>query len=219
MEHNVLDEQIAYYRARAQEYDESIAAAEVLQGAFARARDLLWQLGPHGQVVELACGTGIWTQILLQMSDHITALDAAPEMLAIARQKTGEARVCYQQTDLFQWEPEQSYDLVFFANWLSHVPCGKLEAFLSRAAHAVRQNGHLVIIDQSAPLLEDLYIMQKGEEGTMYAERSLKNGDLFTIIKIFYDPATLREMLSALRFEVMLTRLSDVFFFLCAQKR
>ncbi|HEY1352711.1 MAG TPA: class I SAM-dependent methyltransferase [Ktedonobacteraceae bacterium] len=219
MERDVFDEQIAYYRARAPEYDEAIADAAVLQGAFAQARDLLWQLGPYRQVVELACGTGIWTQILLQMSEQITALDAAPEMLAIARQKTGEARVSYRQTDLFQWEPEQTYDLAFFANWLSHVPPGKLEAFLSRVAGAVRQNGHLVMIDQFAPMPEDLAIMKKGEDATMYAQRSLKNGDLFTIIKVFYEPAPLQEMLTALHFEVTLSRLSDIFFFLSAQRR
>lgn len=217
MEHDILYEQIAYYCARAQEYDASIETAEELQGAFAQAKDLLWQLGPFGQVVELACGTGIWTQILLQMSCHITAIDAAPEMLAIAQQKTGEARVSYQQTDIFHWEPDQSYDLVFFANWLSHVPPAELAAFLSSVSRAVRQGGYLIIIDQDVPTPEDRQIMRNGKEGTMYAERPLSNGEIFTIIKTFYDLVTLRETLNALYFEVTFSRLSDVFFFLCAK--
>jgi demethylmenaquinone methyltransferase/2-methoxy-6-polyprenyl-1,4-benzoquinol methylase len=218
MERNTLYEQIAYYRARAQEYDESLAAAEDLQGTFALARELLWQLGPYEQVAELACGTGIWTQALLQISGHITAIDAAPEMLAIARQKTQEARVSYQQTDLFQWKPEHSYDLVFFANWLSHVPPGKLAAFLRSVSHAVGTGGSLVIIDQFAPMPEDQQIMKQGQEGYIYAERALGNGDVFTIIKAFYDLPMLQEMLTALHFAVTVSRLSDVFFFLCAKK-
>jgi ubiquinone/menaquinone biosynthesis C-methylase UbiE len=218
MDHDRLSEQIAYYQARAREYDESVAAAEDLQEAFAEARDLLWRLGPYEQVAELACGTGIWTQALLQISGHITAIDASPEMLAIARQKTREAHVSYQQADLFQWQPACSYDLVFFANWLSHVPPGKLADFLHTVSRAVRTDGYLVIIDQFAPTPEDRQIMREGEEGQVYAERSLDNGDVFTIIKAFYDLSMLQKRLTALHFTVTVSRLSDVFFFLSAQK-
>lgn len=218
MERDILSEQIAYYRARAPEYDASIATAEDFQGAFAVARDLLWQLGPYGQTAELACGTGMWTQTLLKISGHITAIDAAPEMLAIARQTTPPGRVSYQQADLFHWEPEQTYDLVFFANWLSHVPPGKLDVFLQTVCRAVRPQGLLVIIDQDAPTPDDLQIMRQGEEGQVYAERTLGNGSVMTIIKAFYDLNILQEKLTALHCAVTASRLSDVFFFLSAQK-
>src|SRR6266852_5534654 len=122
MEHDILNEQITYYRARAQEYDESIGETGEPQGAFASAAHLLKQMGPFEQVLELACGTGIWTRSLLQVGYEITAMDAAPEMLEIAQSKLGNAQVHYQQADLFKWEPLQQYDLVFFASWLSHVP-------------------------------------------------------------------------------------------------
>jgi demethylmenaquinone methyltransferase/2-methoxy-6-polyprenyl-1,4-benzoquinol methylase len=95
-------------------------------------------MGPYEQVLELACGTGTWTQVLLPIAHDITAIDAAPEMLTIARQKLGNAPVSYQQADVFQWEPRQEYDLVFFANWLSHVLPKDLDAFLRKVARAVR---------------------------------------------------------------------------------
>ena len=218
MEHDILREQLAYYRARAHEYDESIEQAEEFKGAFALARKLLLGSGPFEQVLELACGTGIWTQVLLQISGHVTALDASPEMLAIARQKTGDERVSYKQVDLFQWEPERPYDLVFFANWLSHVPPADLDAFLTRAARAVRTGGYLVILDQSTPTPEDQQIMKEGEDGPIYAERSLINGAIFTIIKVFYDAAALRETLAARSFEVTVSQLSSEFFFLSAKR-
>lgn len=219
MERDRLNEQIAYYRARAQEYDESLREAEELHRPFALARQLLWQLGPCEHALELACGTGIWTEALLQISGHVTAIDAAPEMLALTRQKLGEARVSYHQADLFRWQPERSYDLVMFANWLSHVPPGELEAFMWNVSRAVRHGGSLAIIDQDAPTPEDRHIMKQGAEGTTYAERTLDNGDLFTIIKVFYDPIVLRETLTALHFEVTVSRLSEVFFFLHAHRR
>ncbi len=218
MDQSILHEQIAYYRARAQEYDESIRETAELQGVFARARELLQQRGPCEQVLELACGTGTWTQVLLAIGQEITAIDAAPEMLELAQQKLRNARVHYQQADLFQWEPEREYQLVFFANWLSHVPPEELDTFLSRVARAVRPGGYVAIIDQYAPTPEDRQIMQKGEGGHIYAHRLLRSGKTFTIIKMFYNVMALQEIFTALGFEAMSYQLNDIFFFLEARR-
>src|SRR5579883_2327372 len=137
MQRDVLDEQIAYYRARAQEYDASIGATTRLPANFVDAHSILRQAGAFEQVLELACGTGIWAQTLVQIGRHVTALDAAPEMLALARNKLGNSPVQFQQADLFAWEPVQRYDLVFSGFWLSHVPPQKLDAFLQKVARAV----------------------------------------------------------------------------------
>jgi ubiquinone/menaquinone biosynthesis C-methylase UbiE len=56
---HILRDQLTYYRQMAQEYDAMTGQTEDLQRAFARARDLLGQLGPCEQMLELACGTGI----------------------------------------------------------------------------------------------------------------------------------------------------------------
>lgn len=218
MDHDIRDEQMAYYRAQAHEYDASAESYEEVQGAFARARDLLLQLGPFEQVVELACGTGTWTRVLLQIGRHITALDAAPEMLALARQKLGNAPVSYQEVDLFEWEPAHPYDLVFFANWVSHVPPKDLDAFLNTVSRAVGKGGYLAIFDQSTPMVEDRQIMKEGEEGKIYAQRQLRDGTVFTIVKVFYDETTLQEKLASLGFEVAVSHLSESFFFLSARR-
>lgn len=218
MDHDILHEQLAYYRAEAQEYDEVTGGNKELRGAFALARDLLLQSGPFEEVLELACGTGVWTRFLIQIGKHVTALDAAPEMIALSQQKLGNAPVSYHEVDLFQWEPEQAYDLVFFANWLSHVPPKDLDAFLHKVSRAVGQDGHMVIIDQSTPMPEDQQIMKDGEGGKIYARRTLLDGRAFTIIKAFYDEMALQKKLTALGFEVAISRLSKSFFYLSAKK-
>lgn len=52
MKNKVLDEQIEYYRARAAEYDESIAS---FSDVFAPAKAMLKELGQFDQILELAC--------------------------------------------------------------------------------------------------------------------------------------------------------------------
>jgi demethylmenaquinone methyltransferase/2-methoxy-6-polyprenyl-1,4-benzoquinol methylase len=164
-------------------------------------------MGPFRQVLELACGTGIWTHVLLTIGQEITAIDAAPEMLQIARQKLGDAAVRYEQANLFHWEPRHAYDLVFCADWLSHVPPGRLDAFLEKVRRAVRPQGYFVIIDQYAPTTEDQLIAQ----GDIYATRPLHDGRRFTIVKVFYDLLLLQAKLTHLGFAVTVHELSDFF--------
>jgi trans-aconitate methyltransferase len=49
-------------------------------------------------------------------------MDASAAVLAINRSKVGDPRVRYVEADLFAWRPDELYDTVFFAFWLSHVP-------------------------------------------------------------------------------------------------
>jgi trans-aconitate methyltransferase len=132
----------------------------------------------------------------------------------------GNAAVQFQQADLFQWQPSQQYDLVFFANWLSHVPPQRLDAFLGTVARAVRPGGSLALVDQYAPLPEDReIIVRDAEEGAIYAKRSLLNGQTFLIVKVFYDLQILENLLEALDFTVTVQKLDDIFFFLQAQRK
>ena len=212
MDQHILDEQITYYRKMAQEYDETTGQTEDLQRAFARARDLLQQHAPVEQVLELACGTGTWTRALPPLGRELTAIDASPEMLSLARQKVGNAVV--------QFQPRQQYDLVFFANWLSHVPPQRLDAFLGNVARAVRPGGSLALVDQYAPMQEDReIIVRDAKEGAIYAKCSLLNGQTFLIVKVFYDLQIIETLLDALDFTVTVHKLDDIFFFLQARRK
>jgi ubiquinone/menaquinone biosynthesis C-methylase UbiE len=204
----VLQEQIAYYRARAHEYDAAVPLGPP------PGLHLLQEMGPFEQVLELACGTGIWTQALLSIGREITAVDAAPEMLEINARKVASARVRYRLADLFTWEPDQQYDLVFCAFWLSHVPPDALDAFLDTLRRAVRPGGYLVIVDQDIPTQEYRLVAQDD----IQALRRTSDGRTFTIVKVFYELTTLEDRLTHLGFEVMVHRLGDVLFFLSARR-
>ncbi len=78
------------------------------------ARKALDNQGPVDAALELACGTGLWTSQLLPMTITLTAVDAAPEMLALNRERVASDRVEYIEADLFDWEPDRRYDLIFF---------------------------------------------------------------------------------------------------------
>lgn len=82
----LLDEQVSYYRAIAADYlDQGLdlpGGGEVIEA--------LEAFRPTGSVLEFACGPGVWTGQLLRHATDVTAVDASPEMLAIAAARTRE---------------------------------------------------------------------------------------------------------------------------------
>src|ERR687886_2282200 len=93
----LLAEQLAYYRALGLDY-EDLTIWELGGSEVAEALD---SFRPTGDVLELACGTGMWTQRLLRHATSVTALDAAPEMLAVAAARTRPGNVRFVEADLF----------------------------------------------------------------------------------------------------------------------
>src|SRR5205807_522682 len=84
-----------------------------------------------GDVLELAGGTGWWTQRLGGTADRLTVVDSSPAAIELNRNRVGRPDVDYVVADLFSWRPPRTYDVVFFSFWLSHVPRPRFSAFWS----------------------------------------------------------------------------------------
>jgi len=191
---SLLAEQVAYYRAIAPEYedhvipgpgeDELIAALEAFR--------------PTGDVLELACGPGAWTERLVRHARSVTAVDAAPEMVARAKARVGENRVRFVQADLFGWTPDRRYDVVFFSAWISHVPLDRFDAFWSLVADCLRPTGRFFFIDDAYRTAEELI------EGESFStiRRRLNDGSEYRAVKVAYRPAALEGRLRRLGWQV-----------------
>ena len=208
---NVLQHQIDYYSARAPEYDDwfyrrdryDLGAAHTRQWGreVEQVRDQLHSQSGFGHILELAPGTGIWTQELLQLGEGVTALDASPQMIAINRAKLRSDRVDYRLTDLFAWQPRQQYDMVFFGFWLSHVPAEKLAGFLDTVRAALKPGGRLFFVDSQRVDAANPH-SETDELGDDRQMRLLKDGRRFDIVKVYYDPAQLNSALRQHGFDI-----------------
>ncbi len=199
----VLDEMKTYYRERSAEYDEWFYR----QGRYDRGAqsNALWfaevdevvkaldDLHMTGELLELAPGTGIWTERLLNTASSITAVDASSEMVAINRARVNSERVEYMLADLFTWQPPRAFDGVFFGFWLSHVPLERLDAFLDMLADALRPGGKVFFVDGRRESTSTASDHQLPEEGEQLMIRKLNDGRAFEIVKNFYDPPALSE--------------------------
>lgn len=203
---SLLGEQAYYYRERAGEYDDWwFRCGRYDHGPEANARwfadvaeveSAVAGLAPMGNVLELACGTGLWTRKLVTDARGVTAVDAAPEMLEINRARVDDPRVAYVEADLFAWEPDRTYDVCFFSFWLSHVPEERFAAFWEKVERALAPAGRVFFLDSSRHDLASAvdHKLPDRDEQTML--RRLADGREFQIVKRFYEPAELQRRLA-----------------------
>jgi demethylmenaquinone methyltransferase/2-methoxy-6-polyprenyl-1,4-benzoquinol methylase len=205
----LLDDQIAYYRARAPEYDawwfrtgrfdrgpENNAAWHADTAIVERAVvDMLARARPS-RVLELACGTGLCTRHIAPRVDRVTAVDASPEVIAINRARVTAANVDYVQANLFAFEPPARYDLVFMGFWLSHVPHARFDAFWAMVRRALAPGGFAYLVDSAHDPTSHAVDHPTPDKHSGAVIRRLDDGREFRIVKVFWEPATLKARLA-----------------------
>jgi SAM-dependent methyltransferase len=212
-----LREQLDYYRARASEYDQWwFRQGRYDRGAslnarwFAEAaavRSALDDFRPSGRVLELACGTGLWTERLLPYAAHLTALDGSPEVLALNAARLRSLRIRYVEADLFHWQPSESFDTVFFSFWLSHVPPECFAAFWQLVRSCLAPEGRVFFVDSRREPTSTAVDHRLSAPEATTTRRRLDDGREFQIYKVFYDAADLAGRLRELgwRFDLQQT--------------
>lgn len=220
---SLLRQQIDYYRARAHEYDDWFFR----RGRYDRGEQLnqrwfdqveqvqraLDEFRPAGRVLELACGTGLWTERLLDHAQYITAIDASPEMLALNHQRLRSNRVRYVHADLFHWRPVEQYNVVFFAFWLSHVPPRRFKRFWELVRLALEPDGRVFFIDSLYEPTSTARDHKLGGPDDTIASRRLSDGRTYQIVKVFYQPDELSAHLDRIGWQAQTRRTEDYFLY------
>ncbi len=207
----LLRDQIAYYRARAGEYDqwwfrqgrydrgEAFNSQWHAETAEAEAAFDAWlaQTRPR-RVLELACGTGLFTRRIAPHVEHLTAVDASDEVIAINRARVAAGNVDYVNADLFDWQPPGMYDAVFFSFWLSHVPESRFAAFWNGVGAALAPGGSAYLIDSAYDASSTARDHPLPNRETGLVTRKLNDGREFRIVKVFWEPGALGAALTEL---------------------
>jgi demethylmenaquinone methyltransferase/2-methoxy-6-polyprenyl-1,4-benzoquinol methylase len=194
---DALAAQIAYYRRRADQYDDDLYADEAaVVGAYEKILD---RLARSGDALEIGCGTGLWTRLLLPSVNRLTALDAAPEMIRIATDRVGDATVRFVIADVFVWTPDQRFDTVFMGFWLSHVPPPLFERFWASLAGMLRPDGRVFFVDTGPGERPNETVHDDPRVPTV--SRRLRDGSEHRVVKVFHAPAILAAALAELGWE------------------
>ena len=221
----IMAEQLRYYRERAGEYDEwFLRKGRYNHGAKENAQwfseihfleKKLDEFGPKGRILEIACGTGFWTQKLLRYSHEITALDASEEAITMNREKCTPHHPDYLVADIFSWRPIESYDVVFFSFWLSHVPPGLFADFWNLVRSCISEDGRVFFIDSSSSQRHytEVHKFPCPARNEYIVGRRLNSGRTFRIIKVRFEPENLSENLLELGWNISVFETQEYFIF------
>ncbi len=177
----------SYYANRAQEY-ELIYSKPERQSELRNLKSRVRLAFAGQRVLEVACGTGYWTQLIATSSESILAVDCNPEVLAIAASKSfaTEGCVAFKQADAYDLTGiTPDFTSGFFGFWWSHVPKRMMRDFL-RAFHGKLNAGSLVMfLDNNYVEGSSTQISRTDDDGNTYQQRTLADGTRYEVLKNF----------------------------------
>lgn len=186
-----------YYAARALEY-ESIYAKPERRDDLARLARLITGLLADRKVLEIACGTGYWTQCLSACARAVTATDLTPQTLELARAKPlGPAKVRFRVADAYRLGDDLGkFDGAFAGFWWSHLPRSRVDHFLASLHGRLESQGVVVMVDNRYVEGSSTPVSRTDAEGNSYQVRRLRDGRTYEVLKNFPGEEELRSSLS-----------------------
>ncbi|MFT7475402.1 MAG: ubiquinone/menaquinone biosynthesis C-methylase UbiE [Verrucomicrobiales bacterium] len=242
----LLEGQKQYYRERAPEYDDwwyrrgRYDLGNEHTAVWDFDKDVLKQrlesFLPARSLLELAAGTGTWTEILAMGTEQLTVVDSSAEVLDINRAKIAAlstpASVEFVEADIFQLDLGRTFEAIFFSFWLSHVPDDRFEEFWAMVDRHLVPGGRVCIVDSAHPIsvhdaqgdgANDVHVVSSGTSVndlmTGTATRTLADGREFEIVKRYWHPTELDNRLYELGWAVDVAKTSRFFLHALVTKR
>jgi 2-polyprenyl-3-methyl-5-hydroxy-6-metoxy-1,4-benzoquinol methylase len=187
---------VTYYSERAQEYERVYQKPE-RQAELAQLSTRLQEIFAGKHVIEIACGTGYWTEHIAKTANFVLATDINEAVLDIARAKTYPPDVvAFRQADIFNLtELATTYESLFGGFIWSHIGLQDLQQFIAILNSHVVPGGTVVLTDNNYVEGSSSPITEQDEHGNTYQTRTLDNGSTHLVLKNFPTGAFLRELL------------------------
>lgn len=197
---------IAYYKARANEYEKIYSKPERQEDLLTATR-MLQTIFAGKEVFEIACGTGYWTERIAATAYAVTATDINDTVISIAKLKTGISNVSFDVADMFNIALNNKYESLFAGFIWSHIKIKELEKFVDTINGFVKPGSSIVIMDNNYVEGSSLPIANTDTDGNTYQERKLTDGSLHSVLKNFPSEDSIREILKNRSAEIKFTSL------------
>ena len=175
----------AYYAARAPYYDAVYLKPE-RQADIAFLSSHLPSRFAGRHVLEVACGTGYWTQFIAPAATAVVATDAIAQPLEFARLRPRTDNVRFEQADAYALPDDMGrFDGAFAGLWFSHVPIESRATFLRSVHGRLLPGARVMFLDNSEVQCRELPIVERDPMGNTYQLRELKDGTTHRVLKNF----------------------------------
>jgi demethylmenaquinone methyltransferase/2-methoxy-6-polyprenyl-1,4-benzoquinol methylase len=181
-----------YYAKRAREYEQVYEKPE-RQHELAWLRERIPRLFKGRNVLEVACGTGYWTQHLAGTAHRVYACDINEPVLEIAREKRIPNATFFKADAIALEGIPAGCNAAFAGFWWSHVKKSGLKQFVSNLAAKVEPGAVVAILDNAWAPGSSTPISRTDAEGNTYQMRTLASGEQMEVLKNFPTPQELTE--------------------------
>jgi len=191
-----------YYAARAPEYDRVYLKPERQDDLRAIERWLPTVFSGKS-ILEVACGTGYWTQFLAPAAKKIFAIDSSIETLHIAKARIAASHVAFAVGDAYDLpESARGYEAGFAGFWFSHIPRARVEGFLQGFHAALTPGAKVVLLDNRFVNGSNHAIAEQDGEGNTYQIRKLDDGSTHRVLKNFPSKLELQQTVARIAKDV-----------------
>lgn len=175
----------SYYAARAREYDTVYSKPE--RQSDLRQIEHWLPMALSGRVLlEVACGTGYWTQFLAPIAPAIVAIDSSAETLTIAKARVQANNVSFELGDAYALpQGDKPYGAAFAGFWFSHVPLDRQLEFLAGLNSVLAPGAKVVLLDNRFVSESSSPITEQDSAGNTYQSRKLSDGSIHRVLKNF----------------------------------
>ncbi len=209
---------VAYYAKRASTYEEIYQRPE-RQDELLTLQVRVQELMEGHDVLELACGTGFWTEQIAASAKSVYATDINPEMIALANAKKLPAdKATFALADINTFQPERPFTACFLGFWWSHVGRQDQVRFIAQLREKLGKDILLVMIDNGYVEEQSTPIARTDADGNTYQFRTLPNGERYEVMKNFPTDSGLRKKLAPITRELRILRLEYYWLLSCRIK-
>lgn len=175
---------VSYYKDRAKEYEKVYLKPE-RQDDLKKITTILQSLFSQKAVLEIACGTGYWTERIAETATSIHATDINQSVIDIAKNKHYKSKTTFELADVFSFTPGTTYESVFGGFIWSHILLQDLDKFIDAIKSLTAPDGTIVFIDNQYVEGSSTAITKMDEQGNTYQTRKLENGTSHLVLKNF----------------------------------
>lgn len=194
------DDLKTYYEARAKEYDKVYLIPEE-QEDLAKAAKIVHELFVQKKILEIACGTGYWTEVIAKSSVSVMATDINESVIEIAKARNSGSKTNFKVADMYDLSFEEKFDALFGGFIWSHILLQDLDKFLNKMKSLLEANALMVFID-SKPIPGTSHsperITYTDDYGNTYQERRLEDNTIHNVLKNFPSREFLMHKLSSI---------------------
>lgn len=115
------------------------------QKVISATKEELLKVQKLGSVLELGCGTGLYTETLQKVAKNVLATDLSDQMIEAAAQKRGSLEnITFMKADALNLQFDQDhFDTVFMANFIHIV--GDPGRVITESWRVLRKGGRIII--------------------------------------------------------------------------